>query len=205
VLVLQNLGLSWLPKWHYAVVVGYDLPLQRLILRSGTIERHQLSLALFERTWQRGNRWGVVLLPPGKLPAGDNHLSYMRGAYALEQTRQDEAALLAYQSACRRWPAEPITWLAQSNLEYRLGRYSEAGQTLQAGLGHHARAPQLWNNLAYALAGDGCGDAALAAVDCAILLAPGEEGYRQSREELAAMPRPPATSCPPLRCPLLSQ
>ena len=24
-LVLQNLGLSWLPRWHYAVVVGYDL------------------------------------------------------------------------------------------------------------------------------------------------------------------------------------
>ena len=24
VLVLQNLGLSWYPMWHYAVVIGYD-------------------------------------------------------------------------------------------------------------------------------------------------------------------------------------
>jgi hypothetical protein len=24
VIVLQNLGLSWYPVWHYAVVVGYD-------------------------------------------------------------------------------------------------------------------------------------------------------------------------------------
>ena len=26
VLVLQNAGWSWLPVWHYAVVIGYDLP-----------------------------------------------------------------------------------------------------------------------------------------------------------------------------------
>ena len=24
VLVLQNLGLNWLPRWHYAVAIGYD-------------------------------------------------------------------------------------------------------------------------------------------------------------------------------------
>ena len=35
VIVLQNLGLSWYPVWHYAVVVGYDLDQQQIILRSG--------------------------------------------------------------------------------------------------------------------------------------------------------------------------
>ncbi|MGD8925701.1 MAG: PA2778 family cysteine peptidase, partial [Thioalkalispiraceae bacterium] len=44
VLVLQNLGVSWYPRWHYAVVVGYDLQKEELILRSGEIERYRLSL-----------------------------------------------------------------------------------------------------------------------------------------------------------------
>ena len=44
VIVLQNLGLSWYPVWHYAVVVGYDLPQGIVILHSGvTRERRFLS------------------------------------------------------------------------------------------------------------------------------------------------------------------
>ena len=32
VIVLQNLGLSWIPVWHYAVVIGYDLDAEMVIL-----------------------------------------------------------------------------------------------------------------------------------------------------------------------------
>src|SRR3954469_20068756 len=31
VMVLQNLGLSWHPTWHYAVAVGFDLPQRQII------------------------------------------------------------------------------------------------------------------------------------------------------------------------------
>lgn len=205
VLVLQNLGLSWLPKWHYAVVVGYDLGAQHITLRSGTIERHQVSLALFDRTWQRGKRWGITLLRPGELPAGSAHLNYMKGAYALEQTAQFDAALAAYHSACRRWPGETLSWLALANLQYLQGRYTEAADTLQLAIVHHPAAAQLWNNLGYALAGAGCGAVGLEAVECAIRLAPEEVGYLQSREELAAQQRAVATECPVLSCPLSLQ
>ena len=33
VIVLQNLGLSWIPVWHYAVVIGYDLNQEVIILQ----------------------------------------------------------------------------------------------------------------------------------------------------------------------------
>src|SRR3569623_834586 len=69
VLVLQNLGLSWAPRWHYAVVVGFDLARERVVLRSGTEKRHEVSLALFERTWRRAHAWAVVVPPPAELPA----------------------------------------------------------------------------------------------------------------------------------------
>ena len=46
VLVLQNLGLSFAPQWHYAVVVGFDLNKEEVILRSGTVQ---------------GKRWVVTI------------------------------------------------------------------------------------------------------------------------------------------------
>ncbi len=35
VIVLQNLGLSWVPVWHYAVVIGYDGDADMVTLHSG--------------------------------------------------------------------------------------------------------------------------------------------------------------------------
>ena len=52
VIVLQNLGLSWFPVWHYAVVTGYDLTSGYVLLHSGETARRQVSLGRFNRTWQ---------------------------------------------------------------------------------------------------------------------------------------------------------
>ena len=56
VLVFQTLGLSWIPRFHYAVAIGYDLSARTLLLHTGRSERRPVSLRLFERTWA---------LPPG--------------------------------------------------------------------------------------------------------------------------------------------
>src|SRR5690606_27832620 len=68
VLVLQNNGLSWLPAWHYAVVVGMNPLDETLRLRSGTHEDYDLAFDTFLKTWRRGNYWGIVVLPPGTMP-----------------------------------------------------------------------------------------------------------------------------------------
>jgi hypothetical protein len=68
VLVLQNRGLSWVPAWHYAVVVGYDLDRRDVWLRSGTTERDEMSLNAFARTWARSGNWAFMALPPGQTP-----------------------------------------------------------------------------------------------------------------------------------------
>ncbi|MCW8919808.1 MAG: PA2778 family cysteine peptidase [Gammaproteobacteria bacterium] len=207
VVVLQNLGLAWLPKWHYAVVVGYDLERQQLVLRSGTTERHQPSLALFDRTWQRARRWGITLLQPGHLPASDDPLNYLKAAYALEQTQQPAAALAAYRGGSGRWPEVDLLWLAQANLEYGQGNYRGAEQSLRTGLAHHPLAAPLWNNLAYALAQQGCRAEALDAVACAMTLAPelAAPAYAESRGEISmmvgVMSGTPVARCRPISCP----
>ncbi|MFT7967436.1 peptidase C39, partial [Salmonella enterica subsp. enterica serovar Enteritidis] len=54
VLVLQNLAFDRWPQWHFAVVVGFDLERQEIILRSGTTERWVGGFREFERSWAKG-------------------------------------------------------------------------------------------------------------------------------------------------------
>ncbi|MEY4642611.1 MAG: hypothetical protein RLZZ227_2605, partial [Pseudomonadota bacterium] len=68
VLVLQNLGLARYPKWHYAVVKGFDLERRKLLLNSGELEDYSVSLDTFERTWARADHWALVVVEPGQLP-----------------------------------------------------------------------------------------------------------------------------------------
>jgi Peptidase_C39 like family len=56
VLVLHNYGLPFWPRWHYAVVVGYDGPRDRVVLRSGKVRRQELSAANFMRAWDNADR-----------------------------------------------------------------------------------------------------------------------------------------------------
>ncbi len=104
VLVLQNLGVSWYPQWHYAVVVGYNLPEQQLILRSGTTKRYVMSLRTFEYTWQRSQRWALILLAPGELPVDGTSLEFMKSLVGFELNKNWSLLESAYQSGINRWP-----------------------------------------------------------------------------------------------------
>ena len=64
VLVLQNLGLDWYPRWHYAVVFGYDLDRQIVRLRSGELADRRTGLRAFEQTWARAGHWAIVASTP---------------------------------------------------------------------------------------------------------------------------------------------
>ena len=75
VIVLQNLRFDWWPKWHYAVVKGYNLNKKTLILNSGEREDYQVPWQLFDKTWARAKRWGLVILPPDQLPASGQPLA----------------------------------------------------------------------------------------------------------------------------------
>ncbi len=104
VLVLQNLGVSWYPQWHYAVVVGYNLQDQELILRSGTTKRYLMSMRTFEHTWQRSQRWALILLAPGELPRDGTPLEYMKSLLGFELKKSWALLDLAYQAGVKHWP-----------------------------------------------------------------------------------------------------
>ena len=87
VIVLQNLGLSWYPVWHYAVVIGVDPARDHLILHSGQTANKRNPARVFARTWARSGFWAMVVLPPGGLPASLDETGCLRAVSAMEKTR----------------------------------------------------------------------------------------------------------------------
>jgi len=118
VLVLQNLGLEWYPKWHYAVVIGYDINKDEIILRSGEIKRHVNSFSLFERTWRRAKYWGFIALDKDKLPASGNAFSYLKSVAPFEKLKKIGFAFDAYKRALLRWPDNKNLLMAAGNASY---------------------------------------------------------------------------------------
>lgn len=151
VLVLQNLALSWVPTWHYSVVVGFDLPRQEIILRSGTEKRHVISLGTFEHTWARSHYWGIVILPPEKLPATAEAGRYIKTVVGLEQANRWQAAQKAYRTALSRWPDNLIALIGLGNTSYQLKDMNEAEKSFRLAIQHHPNSAAAMNNLAQVL------------------------------------------------------
>ncbi|MGH8660840.1 MAG: PA2778 family cysteine peptidase [Burkholderiales bacterium] len=150
VIVLQNLALDLAPLWHYAVVIGYDLPREEITLRSGTTRRAVMTLGSFERTWMRGDRWAMLALAPERLPATVREHEYVVAAAALERVAPG-AARRAYTTAVERWPGNLAAWIGQGNTAYTLRDLPGAEAAYREAIRRHPRAADAWNNLAQTL------------------------------------------------------
>jgi tetratricopeptide (TPR) repeat protein len=159
-LVLQQLGAGPWPYWHYAVVIGYDKALGKVLLRSGTDERQALRASVFEATWDRGGNWGLVLLEPGTMPAQPELARYMSAAAALETAGNPEAAKVAYAAAAGLWPKAPLPRLGLGNLAAAAGDWAAAERWYRAVLADDPAQAAALNNRAEALVRLGCPDAA---------------------------------------------
>jgi len=203
VLVLQNLGLDWLPRWHYAVAIGYDLARQELVLRSGTEPRRITPFGVFLNTWDRSARWGVVVLTPGALPAQAQAAPYLEAASALETLGKRKEARAAYQAATERWPDNAVAWLGLGNTEYVLGHAAQAEKAFRHALHVQAGAAVAWNNLAYALAARHCIRPAREAAHCATRMVPENVEFTHTLLEMEGLSAPGTRTCLPLpACPI---
>ncbi|MFU8818705.1 MAG: PA2778 family cysteine peptidase [Desulfurivibrio sp.] len=190
VLVLQNLGLSWLPRWHYAVVIGHDPGRNRIFLHSGRQEAVEISARVFENTWARSGHWGLLVLPPERLPATATESSFLAAAVGLEQAGQWPAAVAAYETALGRWPGSFGAWVGLGNGRYTQGDYEGAQNSFRQALLLQPGNGAVLNNLALALAGAGRSQEALAVIQQALELggARQEEFLRTRRKIIADGP-----------------
>jgi hypothetical protein len=155
VIVLQNLALDWYPMWHYAVVVGYDLENENIILRSGRERRLELPLTTFERTWARSRHWAMLALPPHKLPQTVAPEAYVQAVVALEKAQFAGEARAAYETALGKWPDNLTALMGAGNTAYALGDHAGSERAFRRAAELHPASDAALNNLAQVLADQG--------------------------------------------------
>jgi hypothetical protein len=201
VLVLQNLGLPRVPVWHYAVVVGYDAERDAMVLRSGTERRRLEHSRRFLRSWQRGADWALVAVQPGSLPVTATPEAYARAVADAERLLPPRSAHAAFAAALERWPDEELVLFAAANHELRARATPEAIALYRRLLALHPRHAAARNNLANALADQGCYTQALAEARAArVAAAAGDPLSAQIDDTVASLARAaaaaPAATCP---------
>ncbi len=189
VLVLQRQGLGPWPAWHYAVAAGYDMATGTILLRSGTRARQILSLRQFMLTWDRAERWAVIALPPGDLPARPDFTHYMQAAASVEAVgASSEAARKAYVAASVAWPDEALPWLGIANVAASAGNWPEAARGYRVALSLDPRDAASLNNQAEALRQLDCSHAASHTIRSAQLrVTPGDPMYATVRDTAEAI------------------
>lgn len=184
VLVFQNLGLSWSPIRHYAVLIGYDLPAGVVVLHSGTDAAATMSIDTFERTWVRAGSWSMIVVDPSHVPPGVDVDRALRAAAALERLDR-AAALRAYEALLARAPDDRLVAFARANALLADARPSEATLAYRSLLARHPDFADAWNNLAHALADTGDAPGAAQAAERAVALGGPSAGvYRQTAERM---------------------
>jgi len=168
VLVMQNLSIALMPRWHYAVVVGIDPDRDRVVLRSGTERRHVTSVRTFLYTWRRSDYWGFVVLRPDAIPADVERTRYFNAIAALEQAGQLESAATAWRTALSVWPGDRIATFGLGNVHLAAGDYAEAEHVYRELLEQDQSMVVARNNLALALANQGKFGAALEEIERAL-------------------------------------
>lgn len=199
VLLLQNLGFSWWPQWHYAVLVGADLPRREFILHSGTIRNYHLPITTFERTWQRADYWGLVIVKAGSIPASATEISYLRSAAEWSRSNPLKDNRILYLAATRRWPDSMLSRLSLVNSLYHQGNFKAAIDQLLAAIEQAPASAQLWNNLAFIARDYACPALALTAAERALSLAGSDANIRDTWQRMQALEgQPDAAHCPQL-------
>ena len=155
VLVMQNLGLAWLPAWHFAVVVGFDPERETVILRSGTDARRIAPLMHFLGSWERADRWAMVALAPGELPARVDRDRLLGAAAAVERVDQAGLAHATYRAWLDIAPEDAAARFGLATTATALGDPDTARGAYRALLAQRPDDVRALNNLALLLHEEG--------------------------------------------------
>jgi len=191
ILVLQNLGLSWYPKWHYAVVIGYDLGTQSVTLHSGETPNMQMSMATFERTWARSGYWAIAALKPDKVPRTALEEDYVQAVAGVERAQRFLEAAKGYESALARWPNNRIALMGAGNALYQSGDMDGAAQAFDRARTRLPDNADAHNNYAHVMAMNGDLAAAEIAARRAVELGGENQSvYLETLQSIEAAKRP---------------
>jgi hypothetical protein len=171
VLVLQNLGASWMPVWHFAVLVGVDPRARTVVLRSGTERRLTADVDEFLRSWADGGHWALVALRPGELPVRPERARYLRAVADLQRGGDARGASVAWTAWLGRWPDDAAARFGRATAREALHDLDGAAADYEALLERMPEDVRALNNLALVKSRQGCRRRALQLIERAEALA----------------------------------
>ena len=185
VIVLQNLGLSWAPVWHYAVVIGYDADTGVVTLHSGETNSKETAMRVFDNTWSRSSYWGLLTLPPNRLPATAAETDYTEAVLGLEKARRWLEAIEGYHAALEKWPDNFHARMGIGNAYYAMGDLPAAERSFAEAARQFPTEGATFNNLAQVLFEQGKKKAALTAAEKAVSMGGPLSGvFQETLEEI---------------------
>jgi tetratricopeptide (TPR) repeat protein len=126
---------------------------------------------------------------PDRLPATAALEPALGAALGIERAGRAAEAATAYETIAAKWPDSFGAWMGLGNTRFALKDFAAAERAFRKAGEADPKAPQAWNNLAYALAGQGRRAEAIAAAERAVALGgDAAEPYRATLEELSAAP-----------------
>ncbi|WP_025323364.1 PA2778 family cysteine peptidase [Deferrisoma camini] len=191
VLVLENRGLSWAPVYHYSVLVGYGPG--GVILHAGGELPEEVATGTFVRTWLRAGGFGLVVLPPGELPATAGPEDVLDALADLEEAGRTAEAARGYRAFLARWPEDWRGAFGWGNALWAAGDLAGAEAALRRAHATAPERPEPLNNLALVLARLGRRDEARAvarmAVEAAERLGLDPGPYRETERQAGTVGR----------------
>ncbi|WP_414829953.1 PA2778 family cysteine peptidase [Alteromonas sp. H39] len=184
VIVFQNLSIELLPQWHYAVVIGYDLPAGTVTLHTGVTPDHTMSFELFEKTWARGNYWYMAPLPPEKASPALDAFTYTSAAYDMLNVGRTDAALAFLASATRQWPDQWLAYFLLAN-HYLESKPKQAIAWFDKGYHVGQYQAAYMNNFAHVLANQGCDKQASKVLELALSRFPQDPALHKTQQAIA--------------------
>ena len=198
VIVLQNLGFSWIPRWHYALVVGYNVDERTITLHSGTNAHYTIGLSTFERTWKRSQHWGFILLDGGELPAENAPEKLTDAVIESDLSGYKDKAKQSYIRITEEWPTQHLAWFALGNRHYSDGELTQSIAAFSQAT-KLATQDNYFNNLGYTVAEYGCLDFANAVIECGLSHFPQSTLLQKTQREIQHFTKN-ALSCPKYEC-----
>jgi tetratricopeptide (TPR) repeat protein len=163
--VLQNTGRAARPQWRFAVLIGYDAQSDTVLLRSGSKRRQVMTSRDFLSTWDRADRWALLVLRPGELPAFVNRDRYLEAAVEFGRDARPENSRLAFDVAVKTWPDEPGAWSGRGNAELHAGDLMAAARDYSMALRIDGSTADVRHDLAMTLLYLGCTHRAQSQID----------------------------------------
>ncbi len=189
VIVFQNLSVAWLPQWHYAVIIGYDLHAATVTLHTGVTPDYTMPMTVFERTWARGNHWMLAPLPRHKISGHLHAFTYVSAAYDMLTTGQASHAVGYLEAATTQWPEHWLAYFLLGNY-YLTAKPEQAIHWFEKGFHAGQYQPAYLNNFAHVLAQEGCQQQALALLRMGIQAFPDDARLSVTQQQVIQQDKP---------------